>query len=214
MIDRTRYMTAAEVATLLASVDRHARAIGGAEACRDARRTQMLIRTALGTGLRVSELARLTAADLDPELCTLAVTRSKKRGKGGRDALVISADLAGRLAAWGRETGGPFWPGRHKPLGIRSLQVLWAQAVQDAGLPDRYSGIHTARHTYATQMYAKTLNIKAVQQALGHASSDVTSNMYVGWGYDDQRAAVEKIWKNVEEGLTPEPMNSTVLAEA
>lgn len=43
----------------------------------------------------------------------------------------------------------------------------------------RHCGIHTLRHTFATQLIAKNTDVKIVSSLLGHSSVEITYNIYV-----------------------------------
>jgi integrase/recombinase XerD len=55
-----------------------------------------------------------------------------------------------------------------------ALQFSFKKAIEQANLPTHYS-IHSARHTYATFLLAKSKNIRFVQKQLGHASLSMTA---------------------------------------
>jgi site-specific recombinase XerC len=55
-----------------------------------------------------------------------------------------------------------------------ALHISFKKAVIKAGLSKHYS-IHSARHSYATFLFAKSNSIRFVQKQLGHASIAMTS---------------------------------------
>lgn len=61
--------------------------------------------------------------------------------------------------------------------------------VKRAGIPP--CGIHTLRHTFATQMIAKGVDVKVVSTLLGHASVEITYNTYVHVLSEQKAQAVE-----------------------
>jgi site-specific recombinase XerD len=62
--------------------------------------------------------------------------------------------------------------GKHSPP--ITLMKSFKQAIEVAGLPDRYS-IHKARHTYATYLLHDTGNLRYVMQQLGHSDISMTT---------------------------------------
>ena len=52
---------------------------------------------------------------------------------------------------------------------------------------------HSLRHRYATLAYAQSHDLRAVQRLLGHASI-ATTQLYVGSGLDEARAAASAAW--------------------
>lgn len=50
-------------------------------------------------------------------------------------------------------------------------------AARQAGLPE-HSGVHTLRHTVATERLERGVHARAVADILGHASTQVTLDIY------------------------------------
>ena len=195
-IDRTRYLDADEAERLRTVA--HARAVLDAAAGR--KRGPLLwalVDTALVTGLRVSELARLVVGDLDARRGMLRVWRHKRR-KRLQESMAISPTLAAHLSefvAWKASAGQPvdpdsplFW-GKRGPLGAQGLAQAWRTAIRLAGLP-RGLSIHCARHTAAVQLLGACNNLRAVQKHLGHASPTTTANMYADVPFKKMQEAV------------------------
>jgi len=59
-------------------------------------------------------------------------------------------------------------------MSVRDAQVKWLLSVTSAHLYAHGRGIHTLRHGYAMDLYAKTRDLRATQLALGHCSSQIT----------------------------------------
>ena len=140
---------------------------------------------ALGTGLRVGELVRLTCGDVDLRRGLLRVWRTKRR-KQVRETLAVGRELRDHLAEfleWKRLVGqptdaeAPLLVGKRGPLTVRGAQQIFKTAATRAGLPSELS-IHSCRHTIAVRLLKKTKNLRQVQKQLGHTSPAVTANMY------------------------------------
>jgi len=57
----------------------------------------------------------------------------------------------------------------------------------------KYRGEHVFRHTFATNCYYKSVNVKVLSKLLGHADVNVTYNIYVhlyGDGFDEMYSAL------------------------
>lgn len=111
----------AEVAAQVAQLRQRVRDLS--ETGRSWRRRRLVVELALRTGLRVCDLARLRVGD-------------------------VPTDLAALLADWieGRAPEEPLLTGHGgAPASRRTWQRSWETAVRAAGLPDTYTGIHTAR---------------------------------------------------------------------
>lgn len=130
------------------------------------------------SGLRVSELTGLRAADVDLGRLTARVL-----GKGGRERVVpfgVPAARAigeylerGRPALATSQSDGLFVGARGGRLGTRTVYGLVAGLLAD--LPGTGpSGPHTLRHTAATHLLDGGADLRSVQELLGHASLGTT----------------------------------------
>jgi integrase len=59
--------------------------------------------------------------------------------------------------------------------------------LRRAGLPDRR--LHDLRHTFATLMFRRGLDVVMVSRMLGHASVQITIDIYIHWLPKDSSAA-------------------------
>ncbi len=158
-------------------------------------RDRVIIELALGTGLRVSELANLKIDNL--HLKRGQNTLLVKNGKHGRDRVVA---FSGRLKAQVleyleyRSSHSPYlFPSeRGEKMTPSAIQKVFKRYAKRAGLPPRYS-IHSLRHTYATVLYkASGYNLRLVQQQLGHSSPNTTA-VYASVVNADLEEAVERM---------------------
>jgi len=128
-------------------------------------RERLMARLAGEAGLRRAEVAAVHRDDLtsDTDGYSLIV-----RGKGARQRVVpITDDLAAAILAWCAE--GYLFPGRDNG----HLSPDCVGRVLSELLPIGWS-MHKLRHRYASRGYAGTHNLRAVQEALGHASVATT----------------------------------------
>lgn len=138
-------------------------------------RNLTLLRLMLATGLRVGEVVALRPEHIDLETCRLIV----REGKGSKDrTLWFSDDVAEALEAWmERRPESPYvFPTRDGgQLSTRYLRAMVSRLAEAAEIKeaDRVSP-HTLRHTFATELYRETKNLRLVQKALGHASIQTT----------------------------------------
>ncbi len=150
-----------------------------------ARRDRAILEVLYGAGLRISELVRLSLADLDADKGVLRAT-----GKGTKERLVPVAGMAQEaLAAWlspsGRERLVPEqWARRgdaeavflNTRGGRLSRQGAWGIVRRHgdrAGMGERLTP-HVLRHSCATHMLDHGADIRVVQELLGHASLSTT----------------------------------------
>ena len=158
---------------------------------------------ALQTGLRASEMARLTVGDFDPKRQALKVWRHKRK-KHKQETIAISKELARHLKEFiewkdqvDQPTGkaNPLFVGKRGPMTTRGLQQKWQAAVKLAGLPVELS-IHCARHTLAVHLLKKSGNLRMVQKQLGHHSPATTANMYADISFEDMKAGLDGMYEN------------------
>lgn len=221
-VDRTKYMSASEVQQLR-TVTQAAAIVDLAEGRRRGPLAWMLVDLALGTGLRVCEIAALTVSDVDLKRQLLRIVRRKKREKvpgeyitvdGKRKpvyrplrvktSLPIDDELVAHLRDYienQRQTGDSdsLWIGKQGAITAQGLELIWRGAVVRAGLINEagaalYS-IHSARHTAAFHLLRKTGNLRHVQKQLGHSNPSTTANMYADICDEDMRAGMSGLYE-------------------
>jgi site-specific recombinase XerD len=142
---------------------------------------QAALSVAYGAGLRASEVIRLKVSDVDSQRMTLRV----EQGKGAKDRYaMLSPLLLQRLRAWWRVghaqgkmlPGGWLFPGMSptNPLTARQLNRAVHEAARDAGIDKRVS-THTLRHSFATHLLERKVDIRVIQVLLGHKRLETTS---------------------------------------
>jgi site-specific recombinase XerD len=135
-------------------------------------------------GLRLMEGARLQVPDVDSARGVLRV-----RGKRRKDREVpLPAAILDLLRAHWRSHRSPTWlfpaATRHGtaysvahdcgPVTRDSLQSAFRRAVKKSGLHKR-AHVHTLRHSYATHLLEDGVNLRLIQEYLGHSSPRTTA---------------------------------------
>ena len=192
-LDRTKYMDESEVKKLRKTImDWNAADLWCGR--RQGPLTWMVVDVALGTGLRVGELAELKIKDIDFKRKAIKVVRLKKKKKVS-ETLGISDDLTAHLKDYlGERTTGFLFVGKRGRLHREGLQRIWKIAILRAGLPKELS-IHSARHTMGFLLLKKTKNLRQVQKQLGHSSPAVTANIYADVSFDEMREGVNGLYQ-------------------
>jgi site-specific recombinase XerD len=131
---------------------------------------RLLLMTAYGGGLRVSELVHLKVTDIHSDRMMIRV----EQGKGKKDRYtLLSKRLLGELRSYWQIMRPAVWlfPGikRHKPLCARMAQHVYTQTVGRAGIT-RKGGIHTLRHCFATHLMEAGIDVRTIQLLMGHSS--------------------------------------------
>ncbi len=146
-------------------------------------RTRLMVGLMALAGLRRDEVARVRGAEL---LDGVDVTRLRIVGKGGHVRVV---PIPGHLAAAIRRRGtGWTFPGQiDGHLSARRVGEL-VGGVLPPGVT-----AHALRHRFATVVYARSRDIRAVQTLLGHAKLDTTM-VYVGVSDASTTTAAATAW--------------------
>ena len=158
-------------------------------------RDRLIIEIALGTGLRVSEMANLKVEDIYFRKGQNSLT--VRDGKGSKDRVVA---FNNRLKSLIQEyldyriSKSPylFYSERGEKMGRFGISKVFKKVAREADLSTHHS-IHTLRHTYATNLYkASGYNLRLVQKQLGH-SSITTTTVYSDVLSKDLEDAVENL---------------------
>jgi site-specific recombinase XerD len=149
------------------------------------RRDLAIVELLYGAGLRVGELV---AADLDD--LSLSERLLRVRGKGrkerivpfGRRAAAAVRDYLPHRATWRRRTSSDddplFVNQRGGRLSDRSVRRLLSAAVDRTADLHRLHP-HALRHAFATHLLEAGMDLRAIQELLGHTSL-ATTQMYTG----------------------------------
>jgi len=141
-------------------------------------RNRMLLRLMLDTGLRLSEAINLRWRDIDLNSGKVMV----RQGKGAKDrTLWTGEDNLAALVAWRERqlaecSGAPenvFTTKGGGALAPRYVQRMVKRYAAKAGI-EKDVHPHTLRHSFATDLYRETTNLRLTQKALGHASVSTT----------------------------------------
>jgi site-specific recombinase XerD len=136
---------------------------------------RMALTVAYSAGLRVGEVTRLTAADLDSRRMLIHI----RQGKGRKDRYVmLSAKLLPALRAyWDQYRPKSFlFPGAKPETAVSQTTLSNAlhKAVTATGLTKRITP-HSLRHAFATHLLEKGTDIRVIQVLLGHGSLNSTA---------------------------------------
>jgi integrase/recombinase XerC len=161
-------------------------------------RLACLLELLYASGLRVSELVGLDLQDLLAEERTLRVL-----GKGRKERLVpYHAQAAGILEAYLRFRSGflaqkelppspaLFLNQRGGRLTPTSVRALLRSALEAAAVRSRVSP-HALRHSFATHLLNRGMDLRAIQELLGHASLSTTQR-YTHLGLEELARTYEK----------------------
>jgi len=133
-------------------------------------------------GLRLHEALFLQVTDIDAQRMRIHV----HRGKGAKDRYVpLPKSTLHILRIYWKRHRNPLWifprlgrsglegPKATRPMAKASVQGALRRVLKQLNIKKRIS-IHTLRHSYATHLLEAGVNIRRIQQYLGHSSLNST----------------------------------------
>ncbi len=130
----------------------------------------------LNCGLRISELIALNISDIQGETLRVLGKGNKVRILYLNDACreAIRAYLAVRHPVSGKYADALFLSARDTRPSRSAVHAMVKRCLDAAGLDSRRYSAHKLRHTAATLMLQNGVNLKAVQEVLGHEHLNTT----------------------------------------
>lgn len=132
--------------------------------------------TIYAAGLRISEVTRLRTGDINSKRMVIHV----RQAKGHKDRYVMLSEphLAILRSYWkhGQPEGDLLFPGPflNCPITARSVQRAFREAADRAGLDETVSP-HTLRHSFATHLLEQGVDVRVIQDLLGHRNINSTA---------------------------------------
>ncbi|MCO5268479.1 MAG: site-specific integrase [Brumimicrobium sp.] len=137
---------------------------------------RVMIMTMYTAGLRKMELLQLKPKDIDSENGFIIV----RQGKGKKDRRTILSKQTLEELRYYYKCFRPkvylFEPNGHpgKKMSVRTFDKVIHDAAQRAGIKRRVTP-HLLRHSFATHLLDKGINLKIIQSFMGHSSIRTTS---------------------------------------
>jgi integrase/recombinase XerD len=124
-------------------------------------------------GFRVSELVNLKVADLNFEEKIGHI----RQAKGNKDRIFnipefLLEELKDQAEKQKTQNQEHIFSGKSGKLSTRNLQKIISSAANRAGLPGVHC--HTLRHSFATHLLEDNVDIRKIQELLGHADLSTT----------------------------------------
>ena len=140
-------------------------------------RNEALLEMLFATGMRVSEICDLRAEDIDLDEGLVFV-----HGKGNRERIIEieNQEVLSILNRYNRNrpinTEYFFLNNRGAPLSTQSARIIVRHAAESVNSAKRITP-HMLRHSFATLLLEENVDIRYIQQFLGH-SSIMTTQIY------------------------------------
>ena len=190
-----RYLTLEESRRLLSAVDG-----------KNKERDYCILCLFLNCGLRVSEMVRLNLTDIRADSLLI-------HGKGSKERVVyLNEASAAALNGWliirrdiaAIDKNALFLSARRKRLSVDSVQVMLKKTLLRAGLDASQYSPHKLRHTAATLMLQNGVDVRTLQEVLGHENLN-TTQIYTHIGNPELRkAALSNPLSDFEPGTDEE----------
>ncbi len=160
-----KYLTLNESLELLENVD-------GANRERD----YCILTLFLNCGLRISELIGLNLSDIQGDALRVLGKGNKVRIVYLNDACKAALEgyIAVRRPIIGRDRDALFLSSRDQRISRSNVHALVKKHLAQAGLDSSQYSSHKLRHTAATLMLQNGVDVKAVQEVLGHEHLNTT----------------------------------------
>jgi site-specific recombinase XerD len=136
---------------------------------------RVCLTTIYSCGLRLLEGAQLRMPDIDSGRMMLRI-----HGKRNKDRYVpLPMRTLERLRELWRTHRSPEWMfpssrlGNSRPLTASAVQCAFREALKAAGV-GKPAHVHTLRHSYATHLLEAGVNLRIIQEYLGHRSARST----------------------------------------
>lgn len=135
---------------------------------------QVILKLIYSAGLRLGELTRLKVRDIKFDLGIIEV----KCAKGKKDRItILSSKVKIQLHIYLKQYHPQYWLFEGQDGGKyseRSVQNILKNAVLLSGV-DENTTVHTLRHTFATHLILDGVDLRRVQEYLGHSKLETTA---------------------------------------
>ena len=160
-----KYLTLDESLQLLDSVDG-----------KNQERDYCILTLFLNCGLRISELVGLNLSDIQDDALRVL-------GKGNKVRIIYLNDacqdalkrwLAVRRPIQGRDANALFLSAQNERISRSTVHAMVKKRLGEAGIDSAQYSSHKLRHTAATLMLQNGVDVRAVQEVLGHDHLNTT----------------------------------------
>jgi len=161
----------------------------------DSIRDKLIVMLLFTTGLRVAELVNIRRTDIDLERRTIRV-----KGKGAKERYVYFPQSVAELLTAYVSSNDSEWlfPSSKDPsshIHYTTVERVLKTLARKAGLSKKVTP-HLLRHTFATLSLASGLDVREIQELLGHSNLN-TTQVYAHVSRERLRKDYERVWGSV-----------------
>ncbi|MCU0858986.1 MAG: tyrosine-type recombinase/integrase [Thermoplasmata archaeon] len=157
-------------------------------------RDRLIMKLLYETGMRVGELAALTIGDVDLEVGEISIQQAKWHKEGRKVPIVNSwtkAMLRDYIGTRKIRKDPLFVSNKRGPLSRRQVERLVFNYATEVGIDKDKRHPHVLRHTHAVHALKSGIDLRTLQQNLGHSSIEVTA-IYLTMDIDDRKEQYSK----------------------
>ncbi len=157
-------------------------------------RDRLIMKLLYETGMRVGELAALTIGDVDLEVGEITIQQAKWHKEGRKVPIVNSwtkAMLRDYIGTRKIRKDPLFVSNKRGPLSRRQVERLVFNYATEVGIDKDKRHPHVLRHTHAVHALKSGIDLRTLQQNLGHSSIEVTA-IYLTMDIDDRKEQYSK----------------------
>lgn len=154
-------------------------------------RDHLILRLLYQTGMRVGELAELHVGDVDFQREEISIQKAKNHAEGRKVPLVdrVTVNLLKHYLGGAQDRRSSlFASNKGGALSKRQIQRLVTDYSLMIGLDREKCHAHVLRHTHAVHALRAGIDIRTLQQNLGHANLNVTA-VYLTMDIEDRKRA-------------------------
>jgi integrase/recombinase XerD len=166
------------------------------------KRDYAILRTLVGTGIRVGECINIKWQDIGEDIL-------KVSGKTGGRNVPLNPEIRDALLALknGHKPADPVFWGAHpnQPLRHAGFLNLVRRAFKNAGIEGKRASPHTLRHSFARNWITQGGDVASLKDILGHSSLAITQG-YLALSSEDLISKNKKynpLLSLVDDRLTP-----------
>jgi site-specific recombinase XerD len=157
-------------------------------------RDRLILKLLYETGMRVGEMTALSIGDVDLEAGEITIQEAKRHEEGRKVPIVNSwtrAMLRDYIGTRKNKRDSLFVSNKRGQLSRRQVERLVSNYASKVGIDKDKRHPHVLRHTHAVHALKSGIDLRTLQQNLGHSSIEVTA-IYLTMDIDDRKEEYSK----------------------
>ncbi len=179
-------------------------------------RDRLVMKLLYETGIRVGELSALTIGDVDLDAGEITIQHAKRHREGRKVPIVNSwtrAMVRDYVGTRKNRKDPLFVSNKRGPLSRRQIERLVFKYGTEINLDKDKCHPHVLRHTHAVHALKSGIDLRTLQQNLGHSSIEVTA-IYLTMDIDDRKEEYSKHpLPGMESGMGPEEEEASRISD-